>query len=127
MTGNADRLRALCIQLRACEVELLDPAVRQDRARVSELLAEDFEEFGSSGKAWSRNEILDLLASENYTPPAIEDFQCRSIADGVALVTYRTVRTDPITSQPSSVLRSSLWIAQSGRWRICFHQGTKSP
>jgi hypothetical protein len=114
----------LCAHLRACEEALLDPTVRRDRAQVAELLAEDFLEFGSSGKVWTREHILHLLQSEEYNRPVMEDFQCALIADTVALVTYKTVRTDPRTGEKAATLRSSLWINESGTWRLRFHQGT---
>ena len=116
-----------CAHLRACEEALLDPAVRRDRARVSALLAEDFLEFGSSGRVWLREDILELLASEDYTRPAMEDFKCDWIGEGVALVTYRTVRVDLDSGQRSVALRSSIWIKESGEWRVRFHQGTRVP
>jgi hypothetical protein len=117
---------AICAHLRACEETLLDPAVRRDRARVAALLAEDFLEFGSSGRVWTREQILELLATEDYQPPMMEDFMCSSIAKGVALVTYRTVRTDAESGESSAALRSSIWIEDSGEWRVRFHQGTKA-
>jgi hypothetical protein len=115
----------LFAHLLACESALLDPAVRRNRARVSEFLAEDFLEFGSSGQVWTREQILKLLATEDYQPPSIEGFKCALIAESVALVTYRTVRTDPHTSACVATLRSSLWTNESGAWRIRFHQGTR--
>jgi hypothetical protein len=107
------------------ETSLLDPAVRRNREKVASLLTEDFREFGSSGKAWSRDEILYLLETEQYAAPVMEDFQCRELSDGVALVTYRTVRRDSSTGKCSEALRSSLWVYESGRWRMVFHQGTR--
>jgi hypothetical protein len=126
MNVRASTHDAICAHLRACEEALLDPAVRRDRARVAALLAEGFLEFGSSGRVWSRERILDLLASEDYQPPAMEDFRCEWIAEGVALVTYQTVRLDPETGHSAAVLRSSIWIHESGVWRVRFHQGTKA-
>ncbi len=108
------------------EKSLLDPAVRRDSIQVAALLAEDFVEFGSSGRKRSRDQIICLLAVEEFTPPAIEDFECRYIAAGVALATYRTVRTDPETHNRSVTLRSSLWTNESGDWLLCFHQGTRA-
>jgi hypothetical protein len=122
--GWADRIRA---HLRSCEEALLDPAVRRDRAQVAGLLAEDFVEFGSSGKVWSREATLDLLATEDFRRPAMEDFNCNWIAGGVVLVTYRTVRVDPQSGEGTEVLRSSIWIEERGEWRMRFHQGTKVP
>jgi hypothetical protein len=106
------------------ELLLLDPAVRRDRPKVAALLAEDFFEFGSSGRIWTREAILDLLATEDYVPPGLEDFACCAIAEGVVLVTYRTVRFNPETGRRAGVLRSSIWTRSSSRWVICFHQGT---
>jgi hypothetical protein len=114
-----------CAHLLACEEALLDPAVRRDRARVDALLAEDFLEFGSSGRVWSREATLELLTSEDYTRPAMEDFKCAWIGEGVALVTYRTVRVDRSSGLRSVALRSSIWIEELGEWRVRFHQGTK--
>ena len=110
--------------LRSLEENLLDPATRRDRAKVSALLTDDFREFGSSGREWTRQQTLDLLATEDYTPPTVEDFRCQPIAGNIALITYKTVRTDPSTDERRAVLRSSLWIREAETWRVRFHQGT---
>jgi hypothetical protein len=116
----------LVARLRSREESLLDPTVRRNRAQATALLTEDFQEFGSSGRVWTREQILDLLASERFQPLSIEDFACHRIADGVALVCYRAVRIDPRTHERATTLRSSLWVNQSGEWRMRFHQGTPS-
>ena len=118
MTDRDDSLKALLLGL---ELELMDPAVRKDEARVSALLAEDFREFGSSGRVWSRDGILELLAAEEYTAPVVEGFEIEEIAETTALATYRSVRPN------QSSLRSSLWVWREGRWQMLFHQGTKIP
>jgi hypothetical protein len=117
----------ICAVLRACEEALLDPEVRRDRARVEALLAEDFLEFGKSGNVWSREVIIESMASGSYDPPAMEDFKCAWIGDGAALATYKTVQVDPESGLRAVVLRSSLWIREYGEWRVRFHQGTKVP
>lgn len=120
-------LHETAARLRACEEALLDPAVRRDRARVEQFLAEDFEEFGSSGRVWTRTEIIDELAGESYVPLTIEDFRCAMIADAVALVTYRSVKSsDPMGMRITSV-RSSIWTKKDGMWKLRFHQGTRVP
>jgi len=106
MSGNGED-EAACARLRRCEEALLDAAVRRDRARAAAFLAEDFQEFGSTGRVWSREQVLELLAT--------------------ALVTYRTVRADPQSGRVSAALRSSLWTRECGDWRMRFHQGTKTP
>jgi hypothetical protein len=106
------------------ELALLDPAVRRDRARLRKLLADDFEEFGQSGRKWTLDGIVELLATESFQPPALEDFRCRELAAGVALVTYSTLRMNPETGSRTVTRRSSVWTRISGDWRMRFHQGT---
>ena len=109
------------------EKELLDPAVRRDRGRVERLLAINFEELGSSGRSWNREETLDLLATEPERIIEADEFRCSLVAETVALITYRTVRTDPKTGIRRTALRSSLWIREADGWRMRFHQGTLTP
>lgn len=126
MSDRLDTNTALCAHLHALEAALLSPELRRDRAQVGALLAEDFLEFGSSGSVWTREQILDLLATEDYLPPAMKDFQCHLLAEEVALVTYRTMRINAQTGQNKTVLRSSVWTLVAGDWRVRFHQGTRS-
>jgi hypothetical protein len=114
-------------QLRKLEQSLLDSAVRRDSDRLRQLLAEDFMEFGSSGRVWTRKSIIDMLATENnFHPPAIEEFQCTFLSEKVALVTYRTARMDAKTGERLASLRSSIWTRIDGEWRMRFHQGTRT-
>ena len=113
-------------QLRRLEESLLDPAVRRDGERLRTILTEDFLEFGSSGRVWTRMSIIELLASEkNFRPPVIEDFQCSMLTDKVALVTYRTQRSDGRSGEHLESLRCSIWTRHEGEWRMRFHQGTR--
>ena len=120
------RAEDISSHLRRLEETLLDPAVRRDGARVGELLADDFVEFGSSGRIWTRDEILDLLAVEPPAPIRMADFACALLAEDVALVTYRAWRTDARTGTQFSSLRSSIWTKKAGGWRLRFHQGTRT-
>jgi hypothetical protein len=100
--------------------------VRRDRARVAALLADDFQESGASGRVWTREQVLDLLGKEGFQRPVMENFECRQISAGVALIGYLCVRTDPKTGERSATLRSSLWTEESGEWKMRFHQGTRA-
>jgi hypothetical protein len=120
------RAEDIAHQLRRSEEALLDPAVRSDRTRVAELLADDFVEFGSSGRIWTRDEILDLLSGETPAPIHMMDFECALLADDVALITYRASRTDTRTGIQTSSVRSSIWTKKPGGWRLRFHQGTRT-
>jgi len=117
---------ATAAELERLELMLMDPVVRRDREQVSLLLAQDFVEFGSSGRVWTRQPTLELLATETYTPPVVEDFVCRMLGASVALVTYRAVRTNDLSGERVATLRSSLWTRESGIWQMRFHQGTRS-
>ena len=119
MEGITGRLREL-------ELELLQNSVRKDGLRLQSLLAEAFVEFGSSGRVFTRAEIIETLAGEEPIHWGVEDFSVVSLAEGVALVTYRAVRAVSDAPQSES-LRSSLWVREGDRWRMRFHQGTRIP
>jgi hypothetical protein len=113
------------VELERLELLLMDSEVRRDRQQVGALLTSDFMEFGSSGRAWTREATLGLLANEAYTPPQTDDFAFRLLGPDVVLVTYRTLRTDEVGEQMVT-LRSSIWTRESGSWQVCFHQGTRA-
>ncbi len=121
MESNIDKVTFA--ELRSLELLLMDPVVRRDRERVAGLLTEDFTEFGSSGRVWTRDSTLALLTTETYKAPSVEDFVCRMLGENVALATYRAVRMKA-TGERAVTLRSSLWTRESGNWKMCFHQGT---
>jgi len=123
-SGNGTAEALIAARIRQGEEALLDSAVRRRPDFVLALLAEDFVEFGASGKTWNRQQIVDLLAVEEFIQPTMENFECRLIADGVALATYKAVRTDPGTGDLSVSLRGSLWTMESAGWQLRFHQGT---
>ncbi len=112
--------------LLSSEEALLDPRVRRNPEAVARLLTDDFVEFGSSGRAWTKGQIIELLADESFSPVHIEDFRCDLLAEDVALVTYRAVRIDAQTADRTASLRSSIWTHQRGVWRVRFHQGTRT-
>jgi hypothetical protein len=111
-------------ELRALEEQLLQTDFRKNRAAVSQLLADDFREFGSSGRVWNKQQILDQLAEEPAFDAALEDFHVTELAPDAVLATY-TVSVDRAGAERAISLRSSIWIMRDGRWQILFHQGTR--
>jgi hypothetical protein len=107
--------------LLAAEQRLLDPEVRRDSRLVALFLADDFREFGKSGRIYTKADILTLLATETPQPIIIEAFHATPLGPESALCTY-TSRT-----ASGSALRSSLWQWHQGRWQMLFHQGTAIP
>lgn len=127
MTESGEQSCNVAAHLRKLEESLLDPAVRRNREKLRTLLDPDFSEFGSSGRTWTRNTIIELLQLEQqFVPPEIEDYRCAMLTDDVALVTYRTARTNAETDERLSSLRSSVWTRHDGAWRMRFHQGTRT-
>jgi len=108
------------------EQSLLSPSVRRDRDRVAALLADDFLEFGTTGKIWTRDQALESLGKEEpaSATPTVEDLKCTFISETVVLVTYTTQRTNTVTGKSAVTLRSSLWSMRMGFWQLRFHQGT---
>lgn len=118
------------------ETMLFDPAIRRDTTTVADLLAEDFREFGGSGRTYTKMDILAELSTEHPARITLSDFQCELLAPTVALVTYKSLATHE--SRPGSqALRSSLWVLRTpdrrygqaappeSVWRMQFHQGTR--
>jgi hypothetical protein len=125
MTTSVPVNEKIAQHLQYLEQSLLSPSVRRDRDRVVALLANDFVEFGSSGKIWTREQVLEMLGTEEAdVTPAVEDLNCNFISEGVVLLTYKTRRTNEETGKSFVTLRSSLWAMQAGVWQLRFHQGT---
>lgn len=101
-------------------MELLDPDVRADPTRVSDLLHDDFIEFGSTGRVYNKRILLDMLRSESPSTVVVRDFTVRPLSSDTALVTYRSVG-----QWGQEARRSSVWVRQDGEWKMAFHQGTR--
>jgi hypothetical protein len=89
---------------------------------ASSLIAEDFVEFGASGRVWSKAKILGAMSQWAPIERKIENFSVRELSASVCLVTYRVVAKNREASPFS--LRSSIWRHNGERWQIVFHQGT---
>lgn len=111
--------------LRELETELHRPEVRRDASRLEELLHESFVEIGRSGRLYDRAAIVELLLNETSAPKVdARDFALDEIADGVALLTYRSAHVDDSGKMTRHSLRASLWQRTERGWRVRFHQGT---
>jgi hypothetical protein len=110
-------------ELRRLEEQLLQIDFRRNRNAVFELLADDFQVFGSFGRIWNREQILDLLETEPPFNATLQDFQARELATGVVLVTYK-LTVQRLQAEDAVFLRSSIWIMRDTRWQMLFHQGT---
>jgi hypothetical protein len=115
-------LPALAAELLALESAL----ARRDPSGVpgglGSLVADDFLEFGRSGRVHDAASIRALVAADAPSDLPFEPrtFAVDLLAPDVALVTYE-LGTRARTN------RSSIWIRRGGRWVIRFHQGTPAP
>lgn len=114
---------ALRLHLRELEESLLEPDVRKSE-RLVELIADDFVEFGSSGRTYTKADLVAALKAESPTLQSTADFRVELLAPTAALVTYRIRRH---SQPPLDTLRSSTWRLRDGRWQMVFHQGTVLP
>ena len=106
------------------EVELLQPEVRKSVKRLNELLADDFLEFGMSGKRFTKKDIIELLLKSEGTKYEGTDFETKEIAPDTVLLTYRASVENITTGVKKWTLRSSLWQKHDNTWQMMFHQGT---
>jgi hypothetical protein len=109
------------------ETSLHRKQIRNSADATSELLADAFIEFGSSGRVFNKSSIIvESMRTETLDQQiTVEDFAAQELAPDVVLVTYisKKVAGDQLAV---STLRSSIWKRFDGKWQMIFHQGTKS-
>lgn len=99
---------------------MLESDVRKSEAML-ELLADDFVEFGSSGRTYTKAELVALLQAETPSVQRTSDFKVALLSPEVGLITY-VIRREG--EPPVYSLRSSVWQLRGERWQLIFHQGT---
>ena len=60
-------------ELQTLEVELHHPGVRCSRERLEELLHLEFHEVGRSGRAYSREIVVNFLAAQESQPVVVSE------------------------------------------------------
>jgi GNAT superfamily N-acetyltransferase len=117
---------ALLERIKVLELRLLEPGMRSSSARLDELLAADFVEFGASGRRYDKAGIVASIGADDFSEAITDDFEVHLLAPGLALATYR-LRTRGARTPPwRHSLRSSLWVLREERWQLRFHQGTST-
>jgi hypothetical protein len=110
-------------ELKKLETELLRPEVRRSPEKMAAFLADDFVEFGRSGRIYGKADILETVAQSFAGQLSLLEFAAKALAPSVALVTYRSILRDANGSERHA-LRSSIWTHTEKGWRLVFHQGT---
>lgn len=99
------------------EIELATLSNRNSIDFLSEVIHDDFEEIGNSGRVYKKEDILNQ--STNYKNDyELIDFTFKQLAKNCILVKYLT------TSNDTKALRSSIWKNEKGNWQILHHQAT---
>jgi len=111
-------------QLRELEESHLRPDIRSSPGAMQLLLAEEFVEFGSSGRVFDRAAVIAALPGEPDFKSRIDDFVIRVLSSEVAVTTYRLSAWSTSGGQVRVTLRSSVWTQRDGQWVLVFHQGT---
>jgi hypothetical protein len=111
--------------LQALEGELHNPAARRDATRLNALLHEDYLEFGRSGSAYTKADILSRLPAEAPRATVVADgFVLQRLAEDVALLTYRSAHLLGDGTLDRLSRRASIWQRMGLSWQMRFHQGT---
>ena len=119
-TADAEAFREL-------EGRLAMPASTESRETLAALLAEGFQEFGSFGRVFDAEAVLQALLVPGGRPRIqFEDFTATVVTAGVVLVRYVSRSVAGAGLKPPA-RRSSLWCYREGRWQMLFHQGTRLP
>ena len=110
-------------ELKGLEETLLRPEVRRSRAEMDALLADDFIEYGRSGRIYDKAAILETADQPFDGRLSLHGFSAKALAQSVALVNYSSLlhRSD---GSKSHSLRSSIWTRTENGWKLVFHQGT---
>ena len=107
-------------QLLQLEEKLLKSEIRTSKEELTNLLADTFFEFGSSGKVLYKDEnISEMTLGE--VRMQLSSFEIHPLSEEIILTTYKIY--NKMNKQHS--LRSSIWKLIDGRWKMYFHQGTK--
>jgi len=111
-------------ELRELEESHLRSDLPSSPGLISGLLADEFVEFGSSGRIFDREAVIASMSDQAGFQFRMDTFVARALSPGVALTTYRLSAWSDCESQARITLRSSVWVHRHGRWLLVFHQGT---
>jgi len=121
--ATARELHGVLNELIAREPLFHRPELGTARDAVEGMIAADFWEIGASGRRYSRDYVLAVLASrQDETQPedawSTSDFHCRQLAERVYLLTYTLFQGERKTR------RATIWQRSASGWEAVFHQGT---
>lgn len=112
-------------EIKALEELLLKSEVRKNEHILNSLLSDDFVEFSSSGKIYTKTKVIDALLNENNVHYSLNQFKIKELAPNVILATYiASLKTELLHLNDKTSFRSSIWKKTGEKWSMTFHQGT---
>jgi glyoxylase I family protein len=115
---------SLTDHIRDLEEQLLRPETRRSPTALGALLGDEFVEFASDGRSYTKAEVIAALQVEASCARSLANFHLMVLADDFALATYRATRQNESSDEIVESLRSSVWSRRANRWQLVFHQGT---
>jgi hypothetical protein len=109
-------------KLKYLEKLLLKPKVRKSISELSEILCDEFVEFGSSGKIYNKKDIIKSLQNEHTSKMLLTNFKMNPLSKEHYLVTYKISKEE--NGKKIYSLRSSIWKKVKDKYQMIFHQGT---
>jgi len=109
--------------LQSLEKKLLSVEGRADAEFINEVLADDFEECGASGRIFGKDDVLSRLPYENASVSFdLVDIETKFIAESIAMNCFIVKVVAKDSSRSSR--RVSLWRHVGEDWQMFYHQGT---
>jgi|SRR5271165_7095662 len=119
---TAPELLAVLEELKQREPVFHHPELGTTRGDFENMTDANFWEVGASGRRYSRQYVLDILATRVADPAEAvwitRDFHCLEVAAENYLITYTLLQGKRVTR------RATLWRRTKAGWKILYHQGT---
>lgn len=120
--GTPAHLQPLLAELRFMEDRFHAASHAATPEEFDRIVAPDFWEIGASGRRYSRDFCLEVLAQRAAKPPEeawiTRDWHVRALGPDHCLLTYTLEQPGRVT------LRSTTWRRAGQGWQAVFHQGT---
>ena len=97
--------------------------VRRSKETLDELLHDQFAEIGSSGKLYTKKEMIELLRNDVRNKFVAVDYELSLLSPAVAKLNYKEIRESE-SGACSQIIRTSIWKCEKMQWKLWFHQGT---
>ena len=97
---------SLELHIRELEERLFQPGIWRSTEGMSDLLADEFIEFGSSGRIYSKQHVIDIRRRDPAPNVSIADFRLRLLGRDVMMATYRVEKSIPGEEGSARSLRS---------------------